>query len=95
MCGDCNAEQFRDLKTPQGKVFTDSDNLMYGRMWMVTMDNCKGMYTKQHLTVSVYWVRLVLNLYVDSCERIGKKIYNFKNARKYGEIQTRAAFSLR
>lgn len=45
MCGDCNAEQFRDLKTPQGKVFTDSDNLMYGRMWMVTMDTCKGMYT--------------------------------------------------
>ena len=45
MCGDCNAEQFRDLKTPQGKVLTDSDNLMYGRMWMVTMDTCKGMYT--------------------------------------------------
>ncbi|CAH3156874.1 unnamed protein product [Pocillopora meandrina] len=42
MCGDCNAEQFRDLKTPQGKVFTDSDNLMYGRMWMVTMDTCKA-----------------------------------------------------
>lgn len=95
MCGDCNAEQFRDLKTPQGKVFTDSDNLMYGRMWMVTMDTCKGMYTNNILQSLCVLGAVVLNLYVDSCERIGKKIYNFKNARKYGEIQTRAAFSLR
>lgn len=40
MCGDCNAEQFHDLKTPQGKVFTSYDDLKYGQMWMVPMKTC-------------------------------------------------------
>ena len=44
MCGDCNIEQFRDLKTPMGKEYTSRDRLKYGNMWMVPEETClKGM----------------------------------------------------
>ena len=49
MCGDCNAEQYRDLKTPMGKVYTNPDRVKYGHLWMVPEDTCsKGVYCDQH-----------------------------------------------
>ncbi|KAJ7321412.1 hypothetical protein OS493_034985 [Desmophyllum pertusum] len=40
MCGDCNAEQYRDLKTPMGKVYNNPDRVKYGHLWMVPEDTC-------------------------------------------------------
>ncbi|KAL9951821.1 hypothetical protein ACROYT_G044556 [Oculina patagonica] len=40
MCGDCNAEQYRDLKTPMGKVYTSEDRIKFGHMWMVPEETC-------------------------------------------------------
>lgn len=45
MCGDCNAEWYRDLKTPMGKEYTSRDRLKYGNVWMVPEETClTGMF---------------------------------------------------
>lgn len=40
MCGDCNVEQYMDLKTPRGRPYTSQNKLKYGHMWMVPEDTC-------------------------------------------------------
>lgn len=55
MCGDCNAEWYRDLKTPMGKEYTSRDRLKYGNMWMVPEETCLTggcHFKKQHVLES-------------------------------------------
>ncbi|CAH3178702.1 unnamed protein product, partial [Porites lobata] len=40
MCGDFNAEQYLDLKTPRGRPYTIPDKIKYGHMWMVPEYTC-------------------------------------------------------
>ena len=64
MCGDCNVEQFRDLKTPMGKEYTSRDRLKYGNMWMVPEETClEGMLRnkiKPELLITLSWPILSL-----------------------------------
>ena len=51
MCGDFNAEQYLDLKTPRGRPYTILDKIKYGHMWMVPEYTC----TKGTLLSFVYF----------------------------------------